>query len=141
MQPLDLTKRPPAPVYDSLDGLMLLPRTIDKARAMLPGGKLGEYKLAGLSEELFSVIGVKEEEFVALVRRAESAEEVAAWLREHADVSKYEQYNQWLQHREINDENRERLEQRYPVLARNKSITKLLDMLDADDREAFAQSH
>ncbi|MBC5823714.1 MAG: DUF5069 domain-containing protein [Candidatus Eremiobacteraeota bacterium] len=134
---MDLTKRPPARVYESLDGLMFLPRTIDKARAMLPGGKPGDYKMSGFSETMFSTIGVAEADFIKAVARAQGNEDVAAWLRDHADRSKYESYNQWLRDREINAENREHLEKRYPAAARDKQLTSMLDMLDADDRESF----
>jgi len=38
MEPLDLRTRAPRSPYAELDGLMLMPRTIDKQRAQLPRG-------------------------------------------------------------------------------------------------------
>src|ERR1700674_699505 len=89
MEPLDLTKRPPRGPREKLDGLVLMPRTIDKLRAMLPGGKLGAYKIPGFSARVLEKIGVKEDELLEAVRRASSDDDVAAWLRARADTSKY----------------------------------------------------
>jgi hypothetical protein len=41
MTPLNLTVHPPRVPRAELDGLIFLPRTIDKVRATLPGGDIG----------------------------------------------------------------------------------------------------
>ena len=52
MEPLDLTARPPRSPYQKTEGLFMVPRTIDKLRAKLPGGKIGGYTIRGMSTAL-----------------------------------------------------------------------------------------
>jgi hypothetical protein len=40
MRPIDLTIQPPRSPYQKMEGLYMMPRTIDKLRAKLPGEKL-----------------------------------------------------------------------------------------------------
>jgi uncharacterized protein DUF5069 len=49
MVPLDLTTHPPRSPYEKLEGLFMMPRTIDKLRAKVSGGKIGTYTLRGTS--------------------------------------------------------------------------------------------
>ncbi|MBV8689631.1 MAG: DUF5069 domain-containing protein, partial [Candidatus Eremiobacteraeota bacterium] len=60
MEPLDLSKAPPRSPKLQLDGLVMLPRTIDKLRASLPGGNLGPYRIQGFSQRMLDAIGVTE---------------------------------------------------------------------------------
>jgi hypothetical protein len=69
MDPLDLTVTPPRSPYQMLEGLYMLPRTIDKLRAKLPGGIVNE-KLAGR----------RIEDFLALVP-IEKAEQIYPAMR------------------------------------------------------------
>lgn len=139
MTPLDLTAAPPRPPHEMLDGLLFLPRTIDKARALLPGGKSGDYKLGGFSATMLEMLGVAEDDFVRAVGDAQDDAEVATWLRAHAKTDQYEPYNEWLRARALTDENKERFAARYPVSRDMPVGTKLLDMLVADDAAAFAK--
>ena len=90
MEPLDLTIKPPRGCYEELDGLMFMPRTIDKIRAMLDGGKKGEYiinaHVTGISGFLLERLGITEAELREVVQNAESDEAVAAWLRTLIDT-------------------------------------------------------
>jgi mannose-6-phosphate isomerase-like protein (cupin superfamily) len=49
MEPLDLSVRPPRSPYAQMHGIYMVPRTIDKIRAQLPGGNLGPRYLTSLS--------------------------------------------------------------------------------------------
>jgi Domain of unknown function (DUF5069) len=76
MEPLDLTVRPPRSPYKKMEQLYMLPRTIDKLRAALPGGKVGAYWVRGsnpllpsLSLVLLDGIGVTEECLLNVVLR------------------------------------------------------------------------
>jgi len=142
MEPLDLTQRPPRSGREELDGLVMLPRTIDKIRATLPGGKLGAYQVTpGLSQRILDGIGINEEQLREAVAAAKDDAEVAAWLRAHADTSKYSEISTLLRERNVDHmKDNEAFQKRYPILARRKDIYYLLDMLDADDAELFAQS-
>ena len=79
MRPVSLRRRPPRDPRARLAGLMMLPRTIDKARALMRGGDPGEYVISpGISAWLLAECGFSETEFVELVRCARDEEEIAA---------------------------------------------------------------
>lgn len=119
---------------------MLMPRTIDKLRAMLPGGNRGEYKIPGLSQWLLEIIGVKEDDLREAVAKAKTDDDVAAWLRAHADTSKYAEANERLSNRKITEaKDPATLRERYPILDKRPDIKTLFEMVDADDSEAFSR--
>jgi hypothetical protein len=87
-----------------------VPRTIDKLRAKLPGGKIGGYTirgmstaLPGLSLVLLDGIGVSEGRLLEVVAGASVEDEVAQWLRQNANLSQTESLNSKLQGRRIED--------------------------------------
>jgi len=80
MTPLDLTEAPPRSPREELRGLCALPRMIDIARAMLPGGNKGEYQIGRektLSAVIFAAFGISAAQFVDIVRDAETDDDVA----------------------------------------------------------------
>ncbi|HEY4781431.1 MAG TPA: DUF5069 domain-containing protein [Chthoniobacterales bacterium] len=110
MESLDLTTQPPRSPYQMMEGLFMLPRTIDKLRANLPGGKIGTYTirgssplLPGLSLVLLDGIGVTEQCLLEVVERASVEEEIADWLRQNGDLSTTAALNQKLLGRRIED--------------------------------------
>ena len=67
---MDLTRDVPRSPYDSLGGIVFLPRAIDKARADAAGA-LGEYmSRRGFSVDLFEFLGIDVDGFHAAVARA-----------------------------------------------------------------------
>jgi hypothetical protein len=140
MVALDLRICPPRSPRESLDGLMFMPRTIDKIRATLPGGHLGPYHIApGMSQMLLSIVGVDLAALRGAVFRAGSDADVAEWLRLHADVSQYERANAVLsdwRHENIAPEHRAHFESLYPeyLLAR---YAVAFDLIEADDLELY----
>ncbi|MFN2527418.1 MAG: DUF5069 domain-containing protein [Candidatus Baltobacteraceae bacterium] len=85
MLPLDLTSAAPRSAWEQLDGLYLMPRTIDKLRAQLPGGKTGTYLThQGFSKALMRIIHVEEGPLREAVAKADS-EDVTDELREVFD--------------------------------------------------------
>ena len=81
MEPIDLTKAPPRSPREELGGLCMLPRMIDIARAKLPGGEIGQYQIGrGMSGLVLRHLEMEADEFVELVRNADSDEELAAQL-------------------------------------------------------------
>jgi hypothetical protein len=140
MEPLDLSKAPPRSPKLALDGLTMLPRTIDKLRATLPGGNPGVYRIEGFSKRMLEKIGVTEEQLRDVVATAKSDDEVVEWLREHADKSKYEEFSQYISKRSIDDvTDKAAFMERYPILKSRPDIYYLVDMLEADDQEMFAR--
>ena len=92
MRPIDLTIQPPRSPYQKMEGLYMMPRTIDKLRAKLPGGNIGVYSITtpfapGLSLMLLDDIGVTEEWLLELVQKVSVEDEIADWLRRNADPS------------------------------------------------------
>ena len=97
----NLRKHPPRSPFEQLDGMMLLPRAIDKARAYI-AGTLGEYIYCGCSvnEQLFETLGITEDEFLEAVRTARHDEDVAAWIRDRVrpDPARIAQMNHRVTH-------------------------------------------
>jgi Domain of unknown function (DUF5069) len=143
MEALDLTKRPPRSPRELLPGLnlLMLARTVDKLRATLPGGNLGEYQITGFSSSLLNALEIPEAALRAAIARCESDAQVADWIREHSKPERYEEINAKLEGRTI----AERLSDptfvaRYPVARRLSPESSRLDMLIADDAEAFSKT-
>ena len=137
MGPLDLTKRAPRGPREKIDGLLMLARTIDKLRAKLPGGNIGPYKIAGMSEWMLETVGIREEDFLDAVGRAASDEEATAWFHDHANRSAYDKVNRGLSTRTVGDVvDRKRFNAMYPRFASDDAKL-LCDVLEEDDRELF----
>jgi hypothetical protein len=142
MEPLDLTQRPPRGPREKLAGLVMLPRTIDKMRALLPGGNIGSYKLEGFSVRLMEAIGVKPDDLQAIVASATSDDEVGAWVEAHSDRSAIGEINERLAHRSIRDITPDRLEYFDSMYPRHKETPSGLffDIMEADDAATFGKA-
>ena len=150
MDPLDLTTAPPRSPYDTLLGLYMLPRTIDKMKAALQGGHLGAYSitgtvpgLPGLSLILLEGIKVKQDDLQAAIASASTEEEVLSWLRKHADLSNIDALNGRLIGRSIAEIEakvpRQRLLQTYPFVESWPKDASTFDIVIQDDREMFPE--
>jgi hypothetical protein len=146
MEPLDLTQHPPRPCRAELVGIAFLPRSIDKARATLPGGKLGEYfvtrdDMRTLSGLFFRRLGVSAEDFAGAVAAASDDDAVAAWLCERAPQQKIEAWNALLagiRMRDIDEASLANIKRYYGDGPAWSPDDALIDVIDADDRRAFA---
>lgn len=143
MDPLDLRNKPPRSCYSELDGLMLMPRTIDKLRARLPGGHPGIYfingKIKGISGYLLDRLGIVEPDLLEAVERATSEGEVAAWLRERTDAAQYPAINATLRRikpKHAADEAYFRSEYA-ETMEEHPELEFIVDIVDADDRRRF----
>lgn len=138
MTPLDLSKTPPRSPRERLDGLTMLPRTIDKLRALLPGGNPGDYAIAGFSQRLLDAIEVREEQLRDVVAKAAHDQDVVDWLRTNARTEKYAEISTFLENRKLGDvSDREEFGNRYPISRSMPDDALLIDMLDRDDAAAF----
>jgi hypothetical protein len=143
MEPLDLRKQPPRSCYAELDGLMVLPRTIDKLRGQLPGGDPGEYfidgKIKGISGYLLERLGIAEADLREAVRTAKSEGDVAVWVRQHTDASEYAKINETLRRiKPKHTEDEAYFREIYAeTLAAHPQLERIVDILDADDRRSF----
>ncbi len=144
MEPLDLSAAPPRSCYEELDGLMLMPRTIDKLRALLPGGNPGGYwidgPISGISGYLLQRLGIDEGALRDAVAAARNDDDVAAWLRERTDASKYPEINETL--RRIKPKHSQDPAMFAAIyaetLALHPELDRVIDIIEADDRRAFA---
>jgi uncharacterized protein DUF5069 len=124
-----------------LDGIPFLPRTIDKARALLPGGNKGDYNVApGISEAFLKHFDLEVDAFVEAVKNASTENDVLVWFRAHTDASKRASWKETLLARVVNDDNRERIAKRHPILLRDPSLVRVVDVLEADDRECLGEA-
>jgi hypothetical protein len=146
MEPLDLTREPPRSCFAELDGLMLMPRTIDKLRGFLPGGNPGDYfingKTPGLSQYLLDRLGITLEDLQAVVARAADEDEIAAWLRERTDASQYPAINATLQRiKPKHAHDPEYFAELYAhTLTTHPELEHILDIIDQDDRRIFGEA-
>jgi len=140
MDALDLTRRPPRSPRELLPGLDLLmaARTVDKIRATLPGGNLGQYQITGFSSSLLNRLGIVEGLLREAIAKAASDREVADWIVQHTSRNATPRST----HRSNVRRSAERLDdpeflRRYPVANRLAPESSRLDLLIADDKEAF----
>lgn len=78
---MDLTKCYPRGPRERLNGIAMLARSIDKARALL-AGTIGEYFFdCPMDKQLFAALGVTSADFLDAVRRSPGDAEVLDWLR------------------------------------------------------------
>ncbi|HET6275944.1 MAG TPA: DUF5069 domain-containing protein [Candidatus Cybelea sp.] len=145
MEPLDLRTRAPRRCHAELDGLMLLPRTIDNLRAQLPGGNAGGYfingRIKGISGYLLERLGITESELRQAVARAGTEDDVAAWLRERVDPSEYPAINATLRRiRPKHAEDEAYFRRAYAAtMARHPDLEFIIDIVDADDDLVFGR--
>jgi Domain of unknown function (DUF5069) len=140
MNALDLTKRPPRSPRELLPGLDLLlaARTVDKLRATLPGGNIGEYQITGFSSSLLNALEITEAALRAAIARAQSDEEIATWILEHSNRDRYAEINAKFEGRTVGERlNDPEFVKRYPAAASLPPETSRLDLLIADDAEMF----
>jgi len=144
MEPLDLTKQPPRGPREQMLGVYFLPRTIDKVRATLPGGDLGDYILTGrnsMSAYLLHKLRIDVDELRDVVARAAGEGDVEAWLRERVDPAAVESVNGKLLGSRIDAAPPDMLaliHERHPWLASRPDVVNAFEMLEADDARTFA---
>jgi len=121
-------------------GLVLLARTIDKARAAI-AGTLGAYKLSpGMSGYLLEWLGIPEVKFVEAVGACADDEAVVAWIRSQADPGTFPSINARLRERAIRDpEHRKNVLPAYPLLEGRADLSNWFEILDYDDAFSFGR--
>ena len=144
MEPLDLTLAPPRSPFEELEGLVFLPRTIDKFRATLPGGNIGPFyavngPILGMTGYLFGRLGITEDEFREKVRSAKCDGCVVDWLKERTDAGTWPEISTTMKHikiKHVQDESFFR-ELYAKTLEAHPELDKVLDIIEADDKLIF----
>ncbi len=137
MKPLDLSVEPPRAPRADLDGCIFLPRSIDKVRATLPGGKAGDYRIEGLTQMMLDTLGIPLDTFTLVVAAADDESEIATFLREHGASAKYASWNAFVTAREPRGGNRAEALTVYPWLKERPDLLLVLDVLAEDDHQSF----
>jgi hypothetical protein len=142
MTPLDLRTHRPRGPRETMLGFYLLPRTIDKLRAELPGGHLGPYVNhdRGLSAYLVRRLGLNMHELRQAVASAPDDAAVVEWLAARVDAASAPEHNAKLETIVIDrmkPEDQALARLRHPVMETQPGLSKLLDILDADDEFTF----
>ena len=143
MTPLDLRKHPPRGPREMMLGFYLLPRTVDKLRAELPGGNLGKYLNhdTGFSAYVVRRLGLDMNEFRRVVAIAPDEGMVVDWLAARVDTTVAVALNAKLETfvlERMSSDDQLLVRQRHPVMEIGSDLSKILDILDAEDEHAFA---
>jgi hypothetical protein len=138
MTPLDLRTHRPRGARETILGFYLLARTIDKLRAQLPGGNLGAYLNhdRGFSAYVVRKLGLDMNEFRDAVARAPDEAAVVEWLRIRVDAASASELNAKLETfvvERMSADDQHLIRERHPVMAARPDLSKILDVLDADD--------
>jgi hypothetical protein len=144
MTPLDLRTYRPRAVRATLLGFYLLPRTIDKLRAELPGGNLGAYinHATGFSAYVVRRLGLDMNEFRDAVAVASDEAAVSAWLAARIDLDAAPAINAKLETfviERMSAADQAEVRERHPVMAQRPELSSVLDVLDADDEFTYAR--
>jgi hypothetical protein len=142
MIPLDLRSRSPRGPRETTLGYYLLPRTIDKLRAELPGGHLGAYLNhdTGFSAYLVRRLGLDMNQFREVVADAPDEAAVNEWLAARVDPAAAPALNAKLETfvvERMSPNDQVLIRERHPVMARRSDLSKILDILEADDEATF----
>lgn len=87
---IDLTQRPPRSARVRLGGYVILPRMLDKCRALL-AGKNGEYNYAcPLDQRFVNFTGIDPEALKAEVAKGKGDGELLAWIEQYAQHQRSE---------------------------------------------------
>lgn len=139
----DLTKEAPRSPYDHLAGYAILPRTIDKCRAVIANTQ-GEYHFnCPVDQMLFSFKGIDADEFKSFVSSGHSDDEIAEWFDENGIVKNPEEITEWTTSFKsdfsysTNDKS-EWFKGECARLGLDPESTTLFDMLEEDDKVSFA---
>jgi hypothetical protein len=139
MTPLDLTKTPPRSPRARLDGLVMLPRMIDIARAKLSGGSIGEYQIGrGMSGVVLRHFRLTADEFLGIVSKAKNDDDVLKKLPAvpgQSAHSKLSSFIEGLTVADVPDDLRVEFDAFYGKNLRANRL--VLDVLEEDDARSF----
>jgi hypothetical protein len=141
VESLDLTKAPPRAPREELAGIRFLPRSIDKVRATLPDGVLGEYLIEGLTTSMLDALGITVAAFTDAVRVAKNDDEIAAFATTHAKPGGIEVWHRFIDARQPQGGDPHKAIEAYPFLAGRSDLGLSLDVIAEDDRLLFARGH
>ena len=142
---MDLSKECPRSVHDKMNGVVQLPRTIDKAKAAA-SGNLGEYHYdCPMDKALFEFLGIDHEQLLNVVRNASNEGEIEAYTKTFTDKkspAEIEEWNQhWLLHAPDPGSDGEAyfLKLRDEIAPKRTDVSAWADLLDLDEKREVPQ--
>lgn len=139
----DLTQRPPRSPRVRLGGYAILPRCLDKGRALLVG-KHGEYHFAcPLDQRFFEFVGITSTDLKKQLALGKGDGEILEWVAAHAKHKRDPwEINQWSATQEqrgpMDLESREFFSGILAKVGKNREdIATWADLLDLDDYVSF----
>ena len=141
----DLTQRPPRSPRARLGGYVLLPRILDKGRALL-AGKLGEYHFAGkgMDRHFFNFTGLDHESLKNELAKGGGDGEILAWVQANSKPQRQPweivAWSEYHLHRTPDSDNETLLyfaECVKKFTATREDIATWFDLLDLDDHCSF----
>ena len=143
MNPTDLTQRPPRSPRTRLGGFVILPRMLDKGRALI-AGTMGEYKYAcPLDQRFLDFAGIDPDALKVELTEGKGDGEILAWVLEHAknkpNELEIQTWSKWAERRVPADiESRAHYNEMQSKLApKREDVVTWFDMLDLDDYVSF----
>ena len=139
----DLTQRPPRSPRVRLGGYAILPRILDKGRALL-AGQIGEYKYAcPLDERFLNFTGTNPKALMAELAKGKGDGEILAWITKYAKIKRDDvEIAAWSalsdQRAPADLESREYFNQLHAQIApKREDVVTWFDLLDIDDHVSF----
>ena len=139
----DLTQRPPRSARVRLGGYVILPRMLDKGRAMI-AGKNGEYNYAcPLDQRFLEFAGIDPAALKKELAAGKGDGEILQWIEKHAKNKRTEpeiaMWSDFAERRVPSDaESREFFNELHQKSApKREDITTWFDLLDVDDYVSF----
>jgi len=83
-------------------------------------------------------VTIEDVEVREVVASAQTDQDVVDWLRGRADWQKLVEASDVIRHRNLDDVDRQKFAERYPIITKKTDLYYLMDILDADDAEMFA---
>ena len=140
---IDLTQRPPRSARVRLGGYVILPRMLDKGRAVL-AGKHGDYKYAcPLDQQFLTFAGVDPEKLREQLAAGKSDGEILEWIEANAkNHATPEQIQHWSaaqeQRKPHDDDTRKFFNQiKSECAPKRNDINAWFDLLDVDDYVSY----
>jgi hypothetical protein len=139
----DLTQRPPRSPRVRLGGYVILPRTLDKGRALI-AGKSGEFNYnCPLDERFLSFAGVDPEKLKEQLAQGKGDGEILEWIEANAQHPKTPEaiaaWSRFQEQRAPSDVESRQFFQDYQTKTapQRKDVATWFDMLDIDDHVTF----
>ena len=139
----DLTKQPPRSPRVRLGGFVILPRLLDKGRALI-AGKQGEYCYACPNDQRFlEFAGINPEALKRQLAAGKGDGEILEWIRKNAKIKRTDaEIAAWSAHCErrapSNPDSRQFFQDIHAKVApKREDISTWFDLLDIDDYASF----